>query len=239
MVIGDVHGHYDGLMRLIDLIQPTSADELYFLGDLVDRGPKSYQVVEFVKSSGYQSLRGNHEELMIAACNPADHDFMAFQLWVTCGGRQTLESYSSSAQIQGHIAWLETLPLYLDLGDYWLVHAGVHPHKKLDQQTSEEFCWIRHEFHRMSRPYFEHKTIITGHTITFTLPNVGPGQVAQGTGWLGIDTGVYHPKSGWLTALDVLDQQVYQVNVFSHQTQVLALEAALASIYPQSLHTSF
>ena len=51
--IGDIHGHYDGLMMLLDEIAPTAEDQVYFLGDLIDRGPSSAQVLEFVQKSGY------------------------------------------------------------------------------------------------------------------------------------------------------------------------------------------
>ena len=53
IIIGDVHGHYDGLMMLMDAIAPNSDDRVYFLGDLIDRGPDSAQVVEFVKQSPF------------------------------------------------------------------------------------------------------------------------------------------------------------------------------------------
>ena len=61
IIIGDIHGHYDGLMTLLEAIAPGRNDMVYFLGDLIDRGPKSSQVVEFVKNSPYQCILGNHE----------------------------------------------------------------------------------------------------------------------------------------------------------------------------------
>lgn len=239
IIIGDVHGHYDGLLQLIDLLELTVADQVYFLGDLIDRGPKSFQVVEFVKSSGYQCLRGNHEELMIAACNQNQQDYMAFQLWASCGGRQTLESYDSPQQLQNHVEWFQTLPTFIDLGDLWLVHAGVDPERSLSQQTAQEFCWIRSEFHRMSKPFFKDKLIVTGHTITFTLPKVKPGQIAQGAGWISIDTGAYHPKSGWLTAYNPTHEQIYQVNVFSHESRIQPIKDMVTSINPSKVKIRF
>lgn len=235
IIIGDVHGHYDGLLRLLDLLELKTADQVYFLGDLVDRGPKSFQVVEFVKSSGYQCLRGNHEELMIAACRKDTQDYAAFQLWASCGGRQTLESYETPEQLQSHVEWFQSLPTYIDLGDLWLVHAGVDPEMSLSKQTAQEFCWIRREFHRMSKPFFADKLIVTGHTITFTLPKVKPGQIAQGAGWIGIDTGAYHPKSGWLTAYDSTHELIYQVNVFSDKHRIQPMKDLVASINPSKV----
>ena len=61
IVIGDVHGHHDGLMTLLEALAPGSDDRVYFLGDLIDRGPKSAQVLDFVQQSPYQTLLGNHE----------------------------------------------------------------------------------------------------------------------------------------------------------------------------------
>ncbi len=235
IIIGDVHGHYDGLIQLLDLIQVGDDTTVYFLGDLVDRGPKSAQVVDLVMSHDYHCLRGNHEELMINACNKEDHDYMAFNMWVACGGRQTLESYESSEQLQTHLEWMKQLPSYLDLGDLWLVHAGVNPKMKLSRQTNEEFCWIRGVFHRARVPFFEDKLIITGHTITFTFPNVKVGQVAQGPGWIDIDTGAYHPKSGWLTAFDSQSKQVYQVNVYTRDSRITDWADAIAPINPKKI----
>ena len=239
IIIGDVHGHHDGLRRLIDLVEVDTPKQVYFLGDLVDRGPKSAQVVEFVKSTGYHCLRGNHEELMIAACNTDDQDYMAFQLWMSCGGRQTLESYKGSEQLQEHVQWLKTLPNYIDLGDIWLVHAGVNPKLKLSRQTTDEFCWIRGEFHRHTSPYFEDKLIVTGHTITFTFANVKPGQIAQGPGWIDIDTGAYHPKSGWLTAFEPHRNLIYQVNVYRDESRIQSLDDSITTINPEKVKVRF
>ncbi|NEP44268.1 MAG: serine/threonine protein phosphatase, partial [Okeania sp. SIO2H7] len=67
IIIGDVHGHYDGMIALLEAIAPGKKDEVYFLGDLIDRGPKSAQVVDFVRKSPYKCLLGNHEHMMLNA----------------------------------------------------------------------------------------------------------------------------------------------------------------------------
>jgi serine/threonine protein phosphatase 1 len=232
IIIGDVHGHYQGLMTLLEAISPGKADRVYFLGDLIDRGPDSAQVVQFVQQNHHQCILGNHEQLMINAF-PSGRPFTpALQAWLYSGGRTTIASYGHTSKLLDHLDWLKTLPTYLDLGDLWLVHAGVHPLLPLEAQSSQEFCWIRDEFHSISRPYFPDKLIITGHTITFTLPKVAPGELAQGCGWLDIDTGAYHPKSGWLTGLDVNNRMVYQVNVFTQTLRTMQLEEAVRPIEP-------
>lgn len=235
IIIGDVHGHYEGLMTLLNEIAPGSDDQVYFLGDLIDRGPNSAQVVNFVKESSYTCLLGNHEQLLLDAFPYGQAFAPALQAWLYSGGRSTVTSYPDANLLLEHIEWLQTLPAYLDLGDIWLVHAGVHPLLPIQAQTTHEFCWIRDEFHSSSKPYFPDKLIITGHTITFTLPKVSPGALAKGNGWLDIDTGAYHPKSGWLTGLDIKNGRVYQANVYTNSVRVLPLEEAVMQIEPKQV----
>lgn len=235
IIIGDVHGHYEGLMTLLESIAPGSDDQIYFLGDLIDRGPNSAQVVSFVQESGYACLLGNHEQLMLDALPDGRTFPPALQAWLYSGGKATVASYGDAGILLDHVEWMKTLPTYLDLGDLWLVHAGVHPRLPLEAQTTQEFCWIRDEFHSSYKPYFPDKLIITGHTITFTLPKVAPGELAQGQGWLDIDTGAYHPKSGWLTAVDMTTRRVYQANVFKHCVRIMPLDEVVAPVDPQAV----
>lgn len=229
--IGDVHGHYDTLMLLLDAIAPSNEDRVYFLGDLIDRGPKSAQVVDFVMQNDYPCIRGNHEEMLLDVLGNKSLSKTALQTWFYSGGHTTLKSYGNANVPQEHLEWMKQLPLYLDLGDVWLVHAGVDPDLPLKDQTPEEFCWIRDKFHSIAEPYFEDKLIITGHTITFTIPGVQPGKLAQGKGWLDIDTGAYHPNSGWLTGLDLNQKLVYQANTKGN-VRKLPFSEAVTKIKP-------
>ena len=233
VVIGDVHGHYECLMLLLAKIAPTSEDQVYFLGDLIDRGPKSAEVVEFVKENDYPCLLGNHEQMLLNIMTGKNTSSTNMQTWLYNGGQATIASYQSVRIPKQHLDWFESLPTYLDLGDFWLTHAGVDPEKSVQEQTAEELCWIRDEFHRIEKPYFADKLIIVGHTITFTLPGVAPGNLAQGQGWLDIDTGAYHPRSGWLTGLDITNKLVYQANVFSRAVRTVAWEEVMTIVQPQ------
>ncbi|MEL6161763.1 MAG: metallophosphoesterase [Cyanobacteria bacterium J06554_11] len=233
--IGDVHGHYNGLMRLVTMIAPTPSDTLHFVGDLIDRGPRSAQVVEFVKTHNYPCVLGNHEHLLLNAFPDDNSNIAAFQGWLNSGGQPTLTSYPSTEALLEHVAWLRTLPLYIDLGDILLVHAGLHPDKPLEAQDQMDFCWIRDVFHSHPTPFFEDKRVITGHTITFTLPGVAPGQIAQGPGWLDIDTGGYHPKSGWLTAIDIDHELVYQTNTHTREKRMTSLESVVVAVEPSTV----
>ncbi len=233
IVIGDVHGHYEGLMTLLQAIAPQSDDQVYFLGDLIDRGPQSSQVVNFVKDNHYHCLLGNHEQMLLNIFTSKGISNQTMQTWLCNGGRATVASYKKATIPEDHLEWFLSLPTYLDLGDIWLTHAGVDPSIPLAEQTADQLCWVRNAFHSMKKPYFPDKLIIVGHTITFTLPGVTPGKLAQGAGWLDIDTGAYHARSGWLTGLDITNRLVYQVNVNKLCVRTLPLEEAVTTIDPE------
>lgn len=243
IIIGDIHGHYDGLMELLDAVSPEETDQVYFLGDLIDRGPNSAQVLQFVQQSGYTSLLGNHEQLLLEAFPNGQASAPELQAWLYSGGQSTLTSFENPSALLDQLDWIGALPTYLDLGNIWLVHAGVNPDIELEEQTNQEFCWIRDKFHSSIQPYFPDKLILIGHTITFTFPGVAAGELVKGNGWLDLDTGAYHPKSGWLTALSIdtketltdsllAKQTVYQVNVFSHEVRSLPLGELMVTMAP-------
>ena len=228
--IGDVHGHYDGLMHLVALVSPLPADTLHFAGDLIDRGPDSAKVVEFIRQGNHVCVLGNHEHLLLNAFPEEDPNIEALQCWLNSGGQATLTSYRDTEALLEHVQWFRSLPLSLDLGDIFLVHAGLNPHKDLANQNPIDCCWIREVFHACPTPFFKEKTIITGHTITFTFPRVAPGKIVRGPGWLDIDTGAYHPKSGWLSAIDLDNDLLYQVNIYTQAKRIQSLEAGIVDV---------
>jgi serine/threonine protein phosphatase 1 len=221
-------------MALLDTIRPGKNEQVYFLGDLIDRGPKSADVVDFVYRNKYRCILGNHELMLLDVLGNRHISGDMFQAWLYGGGYQTLISYNNKIP-QEHIDWFRKLPKYLDLGDIWLVHAGVNPQLPLEAQSEEDLCWIRENFHTSDRPYFENKLIIAGHTITFTFPEVTPGHLVSGPGWLNIDTGAYHPRSGWLTGLDITNELVYQVNAKTGVCRQMPLAEIVTFLDPQQL----
>ncbi|WP_345969481.1 metallophosphoesterase [Sulfurimonas sp. HSL1-6] len=129
-IIGDVHGYYDKLMRLIAQL-PKEA-QLVFVGDLIDRGPDSAKVIAFVREGGHLCVRGNHETFMLSQRPENGRRWEAddaYLLWMQNGGDATLASYGlhnyPSLRQEGSspllapffrdIAWLKTLPYYLEL----------------------------------------------------------------------------------------------------------------------------
>jgi serine/threonine protein phosphatase 1 len=235
LVIGDVHGSYNALCSLLGQIGIDNNDQVYFLGDLIDRGPQSAKVVELVIDNKYKCILGNHELMLLQALGKKEINHLSFQEWQKYGGNATVMSYGHKMLPEEHLEWIKSLPFYFDLGDYWLVHAGIDPCKPIIHQSPKAFCWIRGRFHRSTKPYFKDKTIIVGHTITFTFPGVEPGKIVQGKGWLGIDTGAYRPLQGWLTALDLNNSIVYQVDSLGKRFRCLSLDEAIQTINPLEL----
>jgi serine/threonine protein phosphatase 1 len=235
IAIGDIHGHYDGMRQLVNFCDLKGQDRLYFLGDVIDRGPKSAQVVQWIQENKHPCLMGNHEIMLLHSFNDGDLDEVALRHWLPSGGNTTLASYGDEGIPQSDIDWFASLPSYLDLGDFFLVHAGVDPFQSIDKQNNEQFCWIREKFFSSQFAYFPSKTIVTGHTITFTLPGVSPGEVAQGPGWINIETGAYHRKSGWMTALDMTNGIVYQVNVFTNKQRKRNLDRIAKEVEPNKV----
>ncbi|MFP6682413.1 MAG: symmetrical bis(5'-nucleosyl)-tetraphosphatase [Gammaproteobacteria bacterium] len=122
--IGDIQGCFDELIRLLDKIDfDSSRDQLWFVGDLVNRGPQSLAVVEFVRSLGDTAIvvLGNHD-LHLLACAYVDK--------YSCGTKDTFQDVLDSSQVDKLSAWLRHRPLIhrdRELG-YTMVHAGIPPH---------------------------------------------------------------------------------------------------------------
>jgi serine/threonine protein phosphatase 1 len=195
--IGDIHGCYLKLRSLLGHCAVHSgADTLrfIFIGDYVDRGPNSAEVVRFLMKLQAEApdrivcLCGNHEAMLIDAANGGDQ-----LTWLFNGGDATLESYgvTDAAEIPAeHLAWIEALPLTIIDGTRFFVHAGIRPGIPLDQQEAELMLWIREPFLSDTRDHGRY--IVHGHTPTET------GQVELRQNRLNIDTGACY--GGPLTA---------------------------------------
>lgn len=114
-IIGDVHGCYKTLLALIDKL-PSKDNKICFVGDLCDKGNNSKDVIEFVKSNNYHCVLGNHEKYMIETLPLILEDMnnLNYKWIIKDGGDKTLKSYNDLDLIKKHLAWLKTLPLYLE-----------------------------------------------------------------------------------------------------------------------------
>ena len=197
--VGDIHGHLDKLEEAHALIEADRAREgasdapLVHVGDLVDRGPDSAGVVEYMQKlseadSRVVVLRGNHDQFYI--------DFLTRDLetlrnngtlrWTDSliGGRQTLASYGvqkwtksaahRAAQElvpQHHIDFMVGLPFTHEAGECLFVHAGIRPGVALADQNPEDLLWIRHDF--LLSDVDHGPLVVHGHTPTDAVEHHG------------------------------------------------------------------
>ena len=180
--IGDVHGYADTLLTLLDSLNLSSRDRVVLLGDLVDRGPRSCEVIRIARENPQIfSVLGNHEEMMLNSFDVDNIQTMTAQQtnWFYVGGRATNQSYideftNSQGQIDDFdlrirvgkdLAWLDSLPHHIVLDDFRLVHAGYSPWDgDLDLQSTDTLMWIRGEFHNSITPVDEKRTVVFGHS---------------------------------------------------------------------------
>ena len=215
--VGDIHGRVDLLEHLLAKIhadlqhRPAPKTLLVFVGDLVDRGPSSAQVIERLRCYRRDGVRpvfllGNHEEVLLRIIAG---DSSVVESWLKFGGLQCLQSYGVTlASIRGrsaeqvveivrasvppeHVEFLESFADSCRFGDYLVVHAGIRPGVEVDQQSQADLRWIR-------EPFLFDETdhgfvVVHGHTIT--------DEVEERPNRIGIDTGAY--RSGVLTALAI------------------------------------
>lgn len=165
--IGDIHGCSKTFEKLLfHKIKIQKTDQIYCIGDYIDRGENSKAVIDLIlqlRQDGYSiaTLRGNHEQMLLDCLT----DETAYDLWIRNGGAQTLLSFA--------INTLETLPekylsfftetqFYFETEKYIFAHAGLNFHRKNIFEDKEAMLWIR-DFSSY-QPALENKFLIHGHT---------------------------------------------------------------------------
>lgn len=214
-VVGDVHGMdrlLDDLLAKIerDLEErPISKANLVFVGDLIDRGPGSAEVIERLRTFSNPKLKtvfllGNHEEVLLRILGG---ESSLIGKWLQFGGAECLLSYGvdpkalkgmseqeALAEVQAkipatHAEFIRGFADTCRIGDYLIVHAGVRPGVEIDQQRQSDLRWIRDPF--LTNQTDHGVVVVHGHTIV--------GAVEQHPNRIAIDTGAY--RSGILTAI--------------------------------------
>lgn len=222
VVIADIHGHFDALQRLQrEFSYNPQEHQLIYLGDYIDRGPNSREVVSEVMREVLEedaiALLGNHDRMMLDALtgDPSKNRTEDMLHWLINGGQKTLDSYKKNGKraMKSHLKFLATLPLFVESDNYFFVHAGVNPTRKIADQTEEDLLWIRHDFLNASDlSKVTTKTVVFGHspTIAFT----GKTEIFIAKDRIGVDTGAGHNKR--LSAFDTRSQCCYSVEVINN-----------------------
>jgi serine/threonine protein phosphatase 1 len=228
LVIGDIHGHYDTLDRLLQYVQLTAEDRLITLGDYIDRGKQSRQVLDrlipLYEAGQLVALRGNHEEMMFEArTNNAER-----RMWLRHGGTQTVQSYGHEPHDESfrniperHYRFIgEETRLWYETESHIFAHAIIDPVVEMQNQSRERLLWgnlhetIKHK---------SGKTFVCGHTRQDDgLPVEWP--VGSSNPWtICIDTSVY-TYSGWLTCMEAATRYYWQVNRLGARRQGTLME---------------
>ncbi len=207
--VGDIHGCLDKLEDLMARISPGRDDLVVFLGDYIDRGVKSVEVVDYLRGLASEVpcifLRGNHEHMFL--------EFLEFgankTLYFANGGMKTIESYLAGEPFTSHTKLVHKLSeehrdfyagmkWYYEDRDYIYVHAGIRPGIHMRHQDRSDLIWIRDEF--IFSPTETKKKVIFGHT-PFARPMVKDDKI-------GIDTGAVY--GGVLTAVQLPQELMIQ-----------------------------
>ncbi|MFJ8065901.1 metallophosphoesterase [Psychrobacillus sp. NPDC096426] len=188
LAISDIHGHVHALHRLLTYAKyQADQDELYFVGDYIDKGPSSegtLKAVEYYVRNGAYAIMGNHEK-----CALDD---------IAEGSKKWIEWKS----------FLQSLPLYIERKPFLFVHAGIRTGIPLHAQQINDLLTIRDPF--LQAPLQEDTTVVFGHTPTNRL-GVPAGSVWQQPKKLGIDTGAGQQQ--YLSLIDLTNSIQYRISV--------------------------
>jgi serine/threonine protein phosphatase 1 len=203
--IGDIHGMYKLLIELMNKIPLSNGDTLVFIGDYIDRGDESQQVVSYLLDLRKDRkntilLRGNHEEIAYDCLTGAEEG----DAWILNGGNKTIESYGKNiVELNENINILGNLPLWHSEGKFFFSHAGLNPRKRLSDQTHDDLIWDRDCFYSTKESIVEKEqgiTLVFGHTPSLS--------VVQKHSRICIDTGACFGNK--LTCIQLPENKIYQ-----------------------------
>lgn len=189
-VVGDIHGCFDKLYVLMDKIPINyDQDQLIFIGDYIDRGPNSFDVVNYLidfKKLVPKTifLKGNHEDMLQNYLDGSDRF-----TYLLNGGQRTLDEYLNRSNNPisfpipaEHLEFFNSLHLYYQTEEYIFVHAGLRKKVPLESQEEMDLLWIRDDF--IQTDFNFGKRVIFGHT-PFKKPLLRTNKI-------GIDTGAVY-----------------------------------------------
>lgn len=226
LAIGDVHGMYEKLIKLMDKIRfNPDEDLLIFLGDYIDRGPDPGRCLQYIFSLQQQypdvvvCLMGNHEVMMSSyfmqkrgSYNNLIVDYAGS--WLDNGGLETLKQLDEMDEgtKEELLQWVMNLPVKYQYQDYFFCHAGVDPDVPLTMQNEFDMLWRRQQWWEQ---YKGEETLVVGHTpVQKVMKLTGKERRTSKPLFLTnhvimCDTGAYM-SGGKLSCVDVLAGKVWQ-----------------------------
>jgi Calcineurin-like phosphoesterase. len=222
-IIPDIHGCSKTLKALVkEQIGPAKYDELYFLGDYIDRGPDSKGVIDFLMQLENEEfdvhfIIGNHEDYCIKAWE-ADQKKSLFGIkktaqkeWERYGGKQTLQSFGAKKPSEipvAYIDWMKKCKPFIELEKYILVHAGMNFNAEDPFKDTRSMMWVR-DF-KVDYSKTHGKKIIHGH-VPVDLCFIDLLLHSNTYKFIALDNGVYSvdsPGFGNLIALNIDTREI-------------------------------
>ncbi len=213
--IGDIHGCFRPFRKLIEeKIRLSILDEVVLLGDYIDRGSESKEVIDYIIKLQHEGfnitpLRGNHEQMILDACNDKD----SLPQWILNRGDETLRSFGidSLDELEArYCGFFDGLKYYHQKDNYLFVHAGFND--RISNPFEDEYHMIWRSNDKYLNPLLREKIIIHGHRV---IPKgVCEERIRTGNPVINLDTGcVYsgHASYGRLTALELYSMNIYFV----------------------------
>ena len=217
--IGDIHGCAKALRTLVESINPQPNDELVFLGDYVDRGPDSRDVVDQILALQERcrvvALRGNHEIMLLGVALSGLDD----SVWLCNGGRATVTSYGGclSKIPAHHLAFFQDLAPYYESPETIFVHAGYQHHLAMHEQPEATTYW-NHLSTPLPLPHESGKRVFVGHTPQSSGEILDAGHVVC------VDTCCF--GGGFLSAYEIGTNEVTQADIHGHLRRTSVFAAA-------------
>lgn len=226
LAIGDVHGMYEKLIKLMDKIRfNPDEDLLIFLGDYIDRGPDPGRCLQYIFALQDQypdvvvCLMGNHEVMMSSYFMQKRGNYNNLIVdyagsWLDNGGLETLKQLDEmdADTKEELLQWVMNLPVKYQYQDYFFCHAGVDPDVPLAVQNEFDMLWRRQQWWEQ---YKGEETLVVGHTpVQKVMKLTGkerrtPKPLFLANHVIMCDTGAYM-SGGKLSCVDVLAGKVWQ-----------------------------
>jgi serine/threonine protein phosphatase 1 len=225
-VCSDLHGYkFEGFMELLEKVSFSQKDELYVIGDVVDRGKDGVKLLKWMMAQkNVHLILGNHEAMLLACASflfdDADCDTTSltgtnrslFATWMSNSGRPTYEALSvmRSSEVRYILEYLKKAPLYecitVNDREFVLVHGGLgnfRSEKPLSEYAITDLLWTRPNIYL---DYYRDKTTIFGHTPTVFLKESSKGRALVTETWVDIDAGCALGLDPVLLRLDDMKQ---------------------------------
>lgn len=221
-LVSDIHGCYYSFLKLLKKIKLEDEDILICLGDLIDRGKWSFELLDyFMTHNNFKLIKGNHELFMDLYFN----NILLEKDWWKFGGQYTISSLkrmSKKEQLK-YYNYIHKLPLYIECNNYVLTHSGFNANFpfieekdlinvtktiELQYKTHPYNYLISGDIHYMPKKYFD-KQLIVGHvpTLHFGQPNIN-----YGPNCIDIDCGATY-KNGKIGCLRLDDMEEFYVKI--------------------------